>query len=93
MGLAGGTDTVKELFQVTLSVSHKKGRGAKSILFEKLIYLGHSDREGISNYIEKFRGLSQRLANMGRICENWWLVYLLFSGLGNFQGLGSGLVN
>lgn len=39
--------------------------------------------EGIGDYIGKFCGLSQRLANMGRICENWWLLYLLFSGLGD----------
>lgn len=23
---------------------------------------------------------------MGRVCENWWLVYLLFSGLGDERG-------
>ena len=45
--------------------------------------LCHFDCEITSDYIGKFRSFSQRLSNMGRVCKNWWLVYLLFSGLGD----------
>ena len=83
MDLAGGAETVKELWSRLYSQYHEKRWGAKSILFEKLVKLCHSDCESTTDYIGKFGSLSQRLSNMERACENWWLVYLLFSGLGD----------
>lgn len=77
--LTDGADTVKELWSRLYSQYHEKGWGAESILFQKLVRFRHSDCEGIGDYVGKLCGLSQRLANMGRVCENWWLVYLLFS--------------
>lgn len=83
MDLAGGAETVKELWSRLYAQYHEKRWGAESILFEKLVQLRHSDCESTGDYIGKFRSLSQRLSNMGRACENWWLVYLLFSRPGD----------
>lgn len=83
MDLAGGADTVKELWSRLHSQYHEKGWGAKSILFKKLVHLRYADCKGTGDYIGKFHALSQRLANIRRIYKNWWLVYLLFSGFGN----------
>lgn len=53
----------------------------------KLVHLRHSDCEGTGDGIgENSVDCFQRLANMGRVCENWWLVYLQFSGLGDEHG-------
>lgn len=81
--LATGAKTVKELWSRLLTQYHEKGWGAESILFQKLVYLKHSDCENTGDYIGKLRGMSQCLANMGRVCPNWVLVYLLISGLGD----------
>lgn len=81
MNLAGSTDIVKKLWFRLHSQYHEKGWRAKSILSEKLVHLRYVNCEKTGNYIGKFHGLSQQLANMRHICENRWLEYLLFSGL------------
>lgn len=83
MDLASGADIVKELWFRLYSQYHEKGWNAELILFEKLVQLRHSNYENTGDYIGKFQSLSQRLLNMGRVCENLWLVYLFFSGLGD----------
>ncbi len=83
MDLAGAGETVKELWSRLYAQYHKKRWGTKSILFEKLVQLRHSDCKSPSDYIEKFHSLSQRLSNIRRACKNWWLVYLFFGGLEN----------
>ncbi len=83
MDLAGGAETGKELWSRLYAKYHEKGWGAESIFFEKLVQLRHSDCESTGDYIGKFCSFSQRLSNMGRACENWWLVYLFFSRLGD----------
>lgn len=83
MDLATSAETVKELWLRLLTQYHEKGWGAESILFQKLVYLRHSDCENTRDYIGKLRGISQRLANIGQVCPNWVLVYLLISGLGD----------
>lgn len=83
MDLATGIETMKKLWLRLLTQYHKKGWGAESILFQKLVYLRHSDCKNSGDYIGKLRGISQRLANMEQICPNWVLVYLLISRLGD----------
>ena len=77
--LAGGAETVKELWSRLYTRYHEKRWGANSILIEKLVPHRHSDYESTGDYIGKFRNFSQHLSNMRRACENCWLVYLLFS--------------
>lgn len=83
MDLTDGVDTVKELWSwLSYSHYHVKGWGAKSILFQKLVRLRHSDCEGIGTYVRKLPGLTQRLTGkMGRVCGNLWPVYLLSNRL------------
>ncbi len=83
MDFAGGAETIKELWSRLYAQYHEKVLGAESILFEKLVQLRHSDCESTGDYIGKFCSLSQPLSNVGLAFENWWLVYLLFSGLGD----------
>ena len=83
MVVPGGAKTVKELWSRFYAQYHEKSWDAETILFEKLVQLCHSDCESTGDYIGKFRICSQCLSNMGRACKNWWLVYLLFSRLGD----------
>ena len=69
--LADGADKVKELWSRLHFQYHKKRWGVKSILFKKFFYLRHANCKKTGDYIKKFHELSQRLANMGHICENW----------------------
>ena len=74
MDFTGEVETVKELWSQLYSQYHEKRWGADSILFEKFLYLCHSDCESPSDYIEKFCSFSQRLSNMRLVYKNWWLV-------------------
>ena len=88
MNLDTDADTVKELWSRFLTQYHEKGWRAESIFFQKLVHLRHSDYENTGDYISKLCGMSQHLANMGRVWPNWVLVYLLISGLGDEHHVG-----
>lgn len=82
MDFADGANIVKELWSRLLySQYHEKELGAELIHFQKLVCLQYSGCKRTSNYVGNLHELSQNLANIGRVCENLWSVYLLFSGL------------
>lgn len=81
MVFANRAKTVNKLCSYLYLQYHEKRWEAESILFQKLVQIQHSDCERTGDYLGKFCRLSQQLANMGQVCKNWWLIYLLFSSL------------
>lgn len=71
MDLADGANIVKELWSRLLySQYHEKELGAELIHFQKLVRLQYSGCKRTGNYVGNLHGLSQNLANIGRVCEN-----------------------
>ena len=83
MDVAVGATTIKEMWTRLYDQYHEVGWGAESILFSELVSLRQSECEHTDSYVAEFRALYLCLSNMGRKLDNWILVYILFSGLGD----------
>ena len=82
MDVAVGATTIKEMWIRLFDQYHEVRRGVESILFRVLVNLRQSECDNTDSYVAKFRALYFRLSNIGKKLNNWILVYMLFSGLG-----------
>ncbi len=83
MDIKVGVTTIKEMRTCLYDQYNEVGRGAKSILFRELDSLRQSQCEDTDSYVAKFRVLYLCLSNMGKGLDDWILVYMVFSGLGD----------
>lgn len=83
MDVAVGATTIKEMWTRLYDQYREVGWGAESILFKELVSSRQPECENTDSYVAKFRALYFCLSNMDKKLDNWILVYMLFSGLGD----------